>query len=425
MRSVRLLSRVRSQHGQIIVFTMIALVFLLVIAGSLASDVAKLISQKNEIQRSLDAAALAGAGKLGFNDTVFPVARDFAVNYAAANSTRTGTVTLDRNDANNVSVFDAADVSSGPAGDVLLGIWDPSKPDGLGAGKRFEPSLDGTIVNAVMCRYKRRLTGNFMSLLGFFPMDVATSAVATSNPPQTTEPDACMFPIGIGSCPFFGPTSLGCGVPVTFITSSNQGDGAGCLAPPCSNTAAWVSMIPGQDPNASNLVSQIQNAGSGNCSGTAYKTGEDIPVNNGMAQPVMNAVEAAFLANWNPSQTVTITDKDNNPTYSGPGWKVFVPIIETDCPAGAISGSREIVGWTEFVITQVINKGNCAVANHYTGNQWDAIGKTPNCLGTNTPSNAGALRAVFGYYSCKVIPVNPNPLPGPRSALATKLRIVR
>ena len=59
MRSMRLLSHLRSQRGQIIVFTMIALVFLLVVAGSLASDVAKIFSQKNEIQRSLDAAALA------------------------------------------------------------------------------------------------------------------------------------------------------------------------------------------------------------------------------------------------------------------------------------------------------------------------------------------------------------------------------
>jgi hypothetical protein len=57
MRSVRLLSRIRSERGQIIVFTMIALVFLLVVAGTLASDMAKLIAAKTEIQSSLDAAA--------------------------------------------------------------------------------------------------------------------------------------------------------------------------------------------------------------------------------------------------------------------------------------------------------------------------------------------------------------------------------
>ena len=243
--------------------------------------------------------------------------------------------------------------------------------------------------------------------------------------PQTVENDACLFPIGIGSCPFNGPTSLGCGATVTFITSSNKDEGAACLAPPCSNTAAWVSVIPGQDPNVPNLKSQIENAASGNCSGTAYNTGDNIPVNNGMAQPVMDAIQAAFTEQYNASGTVTVTDSDNNPTYSGKGWKVFVPVIETDCPAGAISGSKKIVGWTEFVMTQVINKGSCAVANHYSGNPWDAIGKKDNCLETNTPQNSGALRAVFGYYSCKILPVNPNPLPGPRSALATKLRLVR
>jgi hypothetical protein len=117
---------------------------------------------------------------------------------------------------------------------------------------------------------------------------------------------------------------------------------------------------------------------------------------------------------------------DRHATYTGKGWKVYIPVIHSaSCPAQAITGNETIVGWTEFVITQVIDKGNCAVANHFSGNQWDAIGKLPNCKGTNTPKNSGALRAVFGYYSCKIIPSNPVPTPTPRSALATKLRLVR
>ena len=80
-------------------------------------------------------------------------------------------------------------------------------------------------------------------------------------------------------------------------------------------------------------------------------------------------------------------------------------------------------------MTQVINKGDCAVQNHKIGGgntyPWDPIGKTPNCLGTNTPQNSGALRAVFGYYSCTLYQANPTIVPAPRSALGTRLRLVQ
>src|SRR5262249_58840387 len=139
---------------------------------------------------------------------------------------------------------------------------------------------------------------------------------------------------------------------------------------------------------------------------SSLQTGDSVGSNNGMAQPVMDAIQTAFLQKWNPSVTYQVTDSNNNVTYNGPGWKVYIPVIQTACPAGAISGAQTIVGWTEMVITQVINKGDCAVINHYSGNPWDAIGKAPNCLGTNTPQNSGALRAVFGYYSCNLIQAN-------------------
>ena len=48
----------------------------------------------------------------------------------------------------------------------MLGVWDPDKPEGVGAGRRFEPSLDGTIVNAVMCRYKTTIDTSLFRLWG-------------------------------------------------------------------------------------------------------------------------------------------------------------------------------------------------------------------------------------------------------------------
>jgi hypothetical protein len=250
--------------------------------------------------------------------------------------------------------------------------------------------------------------------------------VATANPPHTVPPDACLFPIAVGDCPFQGNTSQGCGATITFITSSNQGNGAGCLAPPCSNTAAWASLDPTQQPTPPNIQQQITNAANGVCTGSPLKTNDQIAVNNGMAQPTMDLLQTTFVNQYNASETVTVTDSNGHATYTGKGWKVYIPVIHSgSCPAQAITGNQTIVGWTEFVITQVIDKGNCAVANHFSGNQWDAIGNKPNCTATNAPKNNGALRAVFGYYSCKIIPTNPVPTPTPRSALATKLRLVR
>lgn len=231
----------------------------------------------------------------------------------------------------------------------------------------------------------------------------------------------------MGSCPFQGNTSLGCGAPISFITSSGKEDeGAGCLAPPCTNTSAWVN-LEGGSVNTPYLQGAISGAANGNCPTTEFQTGSQIPAGNGMNQSVMDTLETAFLQKWNESANdpVTIRDSDDNIVYEGQGWKVFIPVIQTECPSGAIAGNHQIVGWTEFVMTQVINKGNCAVANHWSGNQWDPLGATPNCTATNQPSNSGALRAVFGYYSCTLFPVESVPRPMPRSALGTKLRLVR
>jgi hypothetical protein len=423
MRPRLRLSSFRNQRGAIMLFVMLSIVFLLMIGGGLTSDVASLISLKGEVQTSLDASALAGAGKLGFGTATHVTARDFAVDFASKNPTRRGSVVLQRNDANNPNAFNAA---SAPYGDVLIGTWNPALPDGIGPGLRFNPTTDPVFVNSVMCRYKRQIPASFMSLMGLLNMTVATTAVATANPPATPPPDTCLFPIGVGSCPFQAGGSAGCGVPVTFITSSGKDDGAGCVSPPCTNSAAWVN-LEGGEANANYLKNAIAAAAGGACASSSLKTGDNIPTNNGMIQAVFNELEPVFVNKYNTTGTHTIKTPGGEVTYEGPGWKVFIPVIQTECPAGAISGAHQIIGWTEFVMTQVINHGECAVANHWTGNAWDPLCPPTNGTGTaeTIPNNAGGTRAIFGYYSCTIIPANPNPLPGPMTSIATILRLVR
>jgi len=397
-----------NEKGNVLLFTTVLVVPLMIIFGGLALDLAHLGTVDDQIQKSLDAAALAGAGNLGFNSSAFPAARAAAQNYASLNPLRLGSATLATVNLN----LNTANASNG---DIVLGIW---------SGSSFTPSLDGTQVNSVLCRYQTTVPMTFLRLLGFTGLPAAGQAIAIANPPLTPPPTACLFPIGVGSCAFQGPTSLGCGATITFITSSNNGTGAGCLAPPCSNTAAWVNLTGTQTPNTPSLQNAITNAAGNACSST-LQTGDSIGSNNGMAQPVMDTLQTVFVQQWNTGATYQVVNSSNQVTYNGRGWRVYIPVIQTACPGGALSGAQTIVGWTEMVITQVINKGNCAVINHYSGNPWDAIGKAPNCLGTNTPPNSGALRAVFGYYSCNLMQANPSPTPVPRTALGTRLRLVQ
>lgn len=394
----------KEERGTAVLLTIGFMIFLLAMVG-FAVDIAYQMAAIGELERSMEAAALAGAGKLGFNDTVFPTARQFARQYGQLNPQHNSPfgnlINLDLNPANV------------PNGNIVLGIWE---------NNTFTPSLDGTIVNAVRCQFASQVQTSFLRVLGFQTLPISASAIATANPPVAPPVDSCGFPIGVGSCPFQGNTSLGCGAPITFITSSGKGDaGAGCLSPPCTNTSAWVN-LEGGSANAGYLRNAITGAGSGNCPASTAQTGDEIPTSNGMVQSVMDTLEPVFVRKYNESGIVEITDSDGNVRYSGKGWKVFIPVIQTDCPTGAISGSHNIVGWTEFVMAQVINKGQCAVNNDWAGNQWTTAGGGNGC--TN-PSPDKAMRAVFGYYSCKIIPANPSPIPGPRTALATRLRLVK
>jgi len=396
-----------NQRGTAVLLTLGFMIFLLAMIG-FAVDIAYQMAATGELERSVEAAALAGAGKLGFNDTVFPTVRQTAQQYGVFNpqhNTPAGSIiNLNLNTAND------------PNGNIVLGVWD--------ANSTFTPSVDGTIVNAVRCRFNSQVQTAFLRVLGIPTLPISASAIAVSNPPLNPPPpiEGCPFPIGVGSCPFQGNTSIGCGAPITFITSSGKGDvGAGCLSPPCTNTSSWIN-LEGGSANAGYLKGAITAAGSGNCPLTTAQTGGSVNTNNGMAQTVMDTLETTFVQKYSTSDIVEVTNADNAVTYRGKGWKVIVPVIQTDCPTGAISGAHTVVGWTEMVIAQVINKGKCAVNNSWSGNPWSSVGNGNGCA---QPSPTTAMRAVFGYYSCKIYPSNPAPTPGPRSALSTRLRLVK
>jgi Flp pilus assembly protein TadG len=398
-----------NEKGNVLIFTTALVVPLMIIFGGLALDLAHLGTVDDEVQRSLDAAALAGAGQLRFDSSVFPAARAWAQNYALLNPMRQGgatqaTINLNLNAANTAN------------GDIVLGIWN---------GSSFAPSLDGTQVNAVLCRFQTTVPMTFLRLLGFTSLPVAGEAIAWATQPVTPPPTACVFPIALSSCFFGGSTSLGCGATVTFISSAS-GSAVG------GNTAAWASVVPGQSANDSNILAQVKAAGGGTCTGTPLSTGDNEPVNNGQLNNVMNWLGGndpnAFPAKYAASPQLTVKKADGTDAYQGKGWEVFVPVIDTGsgCPPGAINGSLPIVGWTRMVITQILGKnGTCAVANHWAGNPWDSHCFTDkNGTASNLPPGGSGQTGIFGYYDCTYTPAPPSPVPGPITATA-RLRLVR
>ena len=409
----------RSQRGSAILFTTGMLFILLGFIG-IAIDIAYLTTAHGEVQRSLDAAALAGAGNLGFNDTVFPNARAAAANFGLLNPYRNpngGTITLNQNTSNAAN------------GNIVLGIYN-------GTTGTFTPSLDGSMVNAVRCQYSTTIPTSFLRFAGLQTLPINAMSTAVSNPPSTIPPTACLFPIAVTQCPFASGGNYGaagCGQPMSTFTSATV------------NTAAWLNINGTGTPSATDTMSAIQAAAAGqNCNGSNLDASEQAGTNNGMQASIFNGTgqnlglgrcqggqspaswncQGLFNNKFNDGTTHTVKDAQGNTTYSGRGWEVHVAVIQTPCPPGAINGDKTIMTFTRMVITQVINGGRCVVSNHYSGNLWDQYCTSPDgTVGAN--ANNPNLNAVFGYYECAKEEAPPVQIPAPRAALATRLRLAQ
>lgn len=415
---MRLRHRLRNQRGSILLFTTVLVVPLMIIIAGLAMDLSYYGTVDDELQRSMDASALAGAGKLGFDNSVFPDVRQAAQDYATSNPYRA------ENTAKQIttSTF-TQNPGNADSGNVVLGIWN-------GTTRTFTPSLNGSFVNAVKCRYASSIPTSFLKLIGLTSLSTAAGAIAISNPPASIPPTACLFPIGVSQCAFqaggnFG--SQGCGQPVSTFTSATV------------NTAAWINVNGTGTINAGATRDAVTAAANGtSCTGSTQVAGDLVHAQNGEVQNVISGQgqypgiahcnpgsgrcdSGYFIDKFNGPDTYTVRDSENNIVYQGHGWEVIVPVINTSCPPGPINQDLQVLTFSRMVITQVIDHGWCSVANHYLGNLWDAHCPPPN----GTGSRDSNLSAVFGYYECGMFDTPPTPIPAPRAALATKLKLVR
>lgn len=399
----------RDQRGSILLFTTVLVVPLMIIIGGLALDLSYYGTVDDQLQRSIDAAALAGAGKLGFDDSVFPTVRSFAQTYASINHFKSGTISLDLNTANT------------PSGNIVLGIWN--------AGT-FTPSLDGSRVNAVRCQYSTTVPTSFLRLIGLNSLGAAASAVAVSNPPITPGCGTPILPIAVVPCAFKDAgggfnNSNGCGAALTWISSAKCESEDG---PQFCNTAAWAS-LDGSTPNAPYIENAINNTTSENPTCNVTKgSGQTTPVNNGMITgKAFETLKAAYLS----ERTATLPSGDvMGPDGSGGmkviyaaskgGWETGVMVIQPNsCPPGPLSGDQLVMTYSKFVVTQVYDgndkKGGYCMTMPNPDPQAEPYCSAPKAGKTG----------VFGYFRCDQLGQVATLDPVPRAALATRLRLVR
>lgn len=392
----------RDQRGSILLFTTILVVPLMIIFGGLAMDMAYYGTVDDEIQRAMDAAALAGAGKLGFDSSAFPTVRSNAQTYATVNKFKTGTISLSANTSND------------PAGNIVLGIWN----SGI-----FTPSLDGSRVNAVRCQYQTTVQTSFLRLVGINTLAAGAQAVAIANPPATPGCGTPILPIAVTPCAFYDAAtgafnnSNGCGTGLSWISSNKICDNSPGSPQSC-NSAAWAS-LDGTNWTNSQIQAAITNAGSANpaCNVTVG-AGQSTYTDNGMVQPTFNLLRDTFIS----SRTSTlaggdITRADGTVVYqaSSGGWEVGTMLVSTSCPPGPINGSKPIMTFSKFVVTQIFDQNSgCVISPNPDPQAAAYCGTTDN-----------SLRAVFGYFRCDQLGEVATLDPVPRSALATRLRLVR
>ncbi len=90
-------------------------------------------------------------------------------------------------------------------------------------------------------------------------------------------------------------------------------------------------------------------------------------------------------------------------------------MVQSACSAGATDRHESDPNYSKFVVTQIFDQNAGCVVSPNMDPQAAAY------CGTSDPS----LRAVFGYFLCDTLGQVATLDPVPRSALATRLRLVR
>jgi uncharacterized membrane protein len=165
--------QLRGERGSVLVFTTAMLAFLLVFLG-LSIDLAHYMVVRAELQTSLDAAALAGAWKVGSErlaaQPTSPVA-PHDVNF--------GDIMTDAATFANLNGLHGLTGGGGvvvlESGEIEVGVWTM-------ASRSFAGSGDGATVNAVRVQKSVVVQTMFLRLVGLNALQVGSTAAAYAEP---------------------------------------------------------------------------------------------------------------------------------------------------------------------------------------------------------------------------------------------------
>jgi hypothetical protein len=245
----QLIGKLKDQRGVTAVIVAI-LVFLFVGIMALAIDVGYFHSTKNELQNIADAAALAGAGKLGniylsmspsaASSYVFEDDRDII-----EDSART-VVGSGKNPAGGKDIIDI------PRSDVEIGTWDPDRdPKFIAINPLISTTSGGTLPDAVRVTARRDAVANspvgtfFGKIFGLTTQNIVSDAVAALTAVVELIPGEMKLPIGLSEMWFETNT---CGNIITF-------------SPTTDSCAGWHNFFDAINANAmkDKLISFINN----------------------------------------------------------------------------------------------------------------------------------------------------------------------
>jgi hypothetical protein len=337
----------KNNRGQVLVLVAIALVVIIGFAA-LAIDIGYFYHTKNQLQGAADAAALAGAEKLGSpNDTTQQASKDEAVLFGGLNSAAGRSVVLS------------------PATDVTVGNWTLSNTP------PYTPGV--TPVNAVQVKPRIAVNRLFGKIFRSDQQSIPAQAIATK-PPRSS----MYFSICADACA--GSTCTNPNVCST-ITPTVMDTGQTTTFP---KQLAWTSLT--LSPTSASGVSGLL------CGAEPFvdNCGKDIYATNGVVNSTFQDLESLM---YNPQYQTSEKDISSGGTVTG--WWVIIPVVS--CPPSATS---PVLAYAKIHITAICGQGAAGCGGYSspagvcTHGFWDTIRvDSITCLPCNV--NYGGFKPIL------------------------------
>lgn len=334
---------------------LVALVLVVVLGFiALTVDLGYARTVQAQLQAGADAAALAGASKLGADAEGLVDARAAAVEVASRNDENDAPIALDPNPGN------------APDGDVVLGVWSDE------AGT-FTPNMDPTQVNAVKVITRDTGLSPLFSRVAFDNQELGAGAMSIARQG---------FKLGAGEVPWYLPFGLAECLfdtwpretlqDMTFVLNPDGADNTGWVAVNGKPTASWIAE---QLALGVTCMHEWYETGEVSSSCTPASVGASVGLDNGEITSGLQAVEAAIEEDgipwdasvWGPLPAQHAGSAIDKRLY---GNMIVGPLPVFDggsayCEPGGgkWTGSRPLVGFVWAAVYDVKHQGGAGTKN--------------------------------------------------------------